>query len=301
LLWIRVGLGALIQVAIALAATPAPQPADALAGLSARQKAALVVVSGLPAPKGVAGVFVRPWNTTAPRPPGALVFVDQEGGDVRAFPGLPPEQPAAAYGSQAEAEAAGRATGRALRRAGVDVDLAPVLDLDTGPLGARHFVRPALGVAFARGLEEGGVAACPKHFPGLGSAPVSTDVEPRVPARILPEELRVFRAAIRAGARCVMLGHALYPRFGGERAVTSSRAYRLLRRLGFDGVAITDSLSVVRGPWPVRWARGAARAGADLLLFTSPDDARRAIRALVPLARLGLLDHAVERVLSLRR
>jgi beta-N-acetylhexosaminidase len=296
-----VGLGALIQVAIALAATPAPQPADALAGLSAREKAALVVVSGLPAPKGVAGVFVRPWNRTASRPPGALVFVDQEGGGVRGFPWLPPEQPAAAYGSRDEAAAAGRATGRALRRAGVDVDLAPVLDLDTGPLGARHFARPAYGVAFARGLEEGGVAACPKHFPGLGSAPVSTDTEPRVPARILPAELRAFRAAIRTGARCVMLGHALYPRFDGQRAVTSPEAYRLLRRLGFDGVAITDSLSVISGPWPVRWAREAARAGADLLLFTSADDARRAIRALVPLARRGLLDEAVERVLRLRR
>jgi beta-N-acetylhexosaminidase len=296
-----VGLGALIQVAIALAATPAPQPADALAGLSAREKAALVVVSGLPAPQGVAGVFVRPWNRSAPRPPGALVFVDQEGGDVRAFPALPPEHPAGAYGSAEEAAAAGRATGRALRRAGVDVDLAPVLDLETGPLGARHFERPSYGVAFARGLEQGGVAACPKHFPGLGSAPVSTDVAPRVPARIVPKELRTFRAAIRAGARCVMLGHALYPRFDGQRAVTSPRAYRLLRRLGFDGVAITDSLSVIRGPWPVRWARGAATAGADLLLFTSPDDARRAIRALVPLARRGLLDEAVERVLRFRR
>jgi beta-N-acetylhexosaminidase len=98
-----------------------------------------------------------------------------------------------------------------------------------------------------------------------------------------------------------MLGHALYPRFDGQRAVTSPEAYRLLRRLGFDGVAITDSLSVISGPWPVRWAREAARAGADLLLFTSADDARRAIRALVPLARRGLLDEAVERVLRLRR
>jgi hypothetical protein len=75
----------------------------------------------------------------------------------------------------------------------------------------------------------------------------------------------------------------------------------LVRRLGFGGVAITDSLSVVRGRWPVRWARQAAWAGADLLLFTSATDARRAIRALVPLARKGVLDEHVRRVLELRR
>ena len=62
---------------------------------------------------------------------------------------------------------------------------------------------------------------------------------------------------------------------------------------------ITDSLSVVRGH-AAAWAVGAARAGADLLLFTSPADAARAIRALVPLARTGALDSHVARVLAFR-
>ena len=65
-------------------------------------------------------------------------------------------------------------------------------------------------------------------------------------------------------------------------------------------MAITDSLGIVSGRWPVKWARQAALAGADLLLFTSADDARRAIRALVPLARRGVLDDAVRRVLRFR-
>jgi beta-glucosidase-like glycosyl hydrolase len=99
----------------------------------------------------------------------------------------------------------------------------------------------------------------------------------------------------------VMLSHALYARFGGERAIAASGAYRLLRSLGFRGLAITDSLSIVRGRWPVVWARQAMRAGADAVLFTSPDDARRAIAALVPLARRGALDSAVARVLETRR
>jgi beta-N-acetylhexosaminidase len=296
-----VHLAALFQTVLAAISSPHLPPPDSLATLSPRRKAAAVVVSGLPAPRGVAGVLVRGWNTTARRPRGALVFVDQEGGEVRAFPDLPPAKAGAAYGTRAEARAGGRAAGRALRRAGVHVDLAPVLDLSRGPLGDRHFASPALGLAFLRGLERTRVAACPKHFPGLGSARVSTDDAPRVRSRIVPRELDAFRAAIRSGVRCVMVGHGHYSRFAGGRALVAPGAYRLLRRLGFGGVAITDSLSVVRGRWPLQWARQAARAGADLLLFTSATDARRAIRALVPLARKGVLDEHVRRVLEFRR
>ena len=76
----------------------------------------------------------------------------------------------------------------------------------------------------------------------------------------------------------------------------------MLRRFGFEGVVVTDSLSIFSsGPWPVEWARRALRAGGDLVLYTSPEHARRAIRALVPLARAGELDEAVLRVLDLRR
>jgi len=289
-----------VAIALATATAPAASPPDELAGLRGREEAALVVVSGLPAPRGVAGVLVRRWNTDEPRPRDALVFVDQEGSGVAAFPELPPDLNAADYRSEREAAAAGRATGRALRAAGVDVDLAPVLDLRTGPLGPRHFQRPSLGLAFARGLELGGVASCPKHFPGLGSAPVSTDDDRLVPARFLAAEVRAFRAAIREGAPCMMISHAVYEHLGRRRALTAPATYRLLRELGFEGVAITDSLGIVRGPWPVKWARAAVHAGADLLLFTSAGDARRAIRALVPLARRGVLDDAVGRVIRFR-
>jgi beta-N-acetylhexosaminidase len=298
-----VSIQAFVQTLLALLLAPVPSagPPAERASPTAREKAALVVVSSLPAPRGVGGVLVRRWNTTAPRPPRALAFVDQEGGDVRAFRSLPPTRPASAYETAARARAAGRATGRALWRRGVHVDLAPVVDLASGPVGSRHFRRPELALAFARGLESTRTASCPKHFPGLGSAPVSTDYAPRVRGRVLARELAAFRRGIRAGVRCVMLSHAFYERFGGRRALTAPGAYRLLRRMGFDGVAITDSLSIVRGRWPVWWARRAALAGADMLLFTSPDDARRAIRALVPLARRGALDDAVQRILKLRR
>jgi beta-N-acetylhexosaminidase len=271
-----------------------------LTAMTPQQKAAFVVVSGLPAPAGVGGVIVQRTDRGAPRPPGALVFADQEGGGVRAFPTLPPPNAARAIRSKAAAFAVGRATGAALRRAGVQVDLAPVLDLSDGPLGARQYASPFYGVAFARGLAAGGEAACAKHFPGLGSLPVSTDVRPYVRGRVRDADLAPYRAAVEAGIPCVMVGHGVYPSLGGRRAVLERPTYRLLRSLGFDGVVITDSLSVVHGR-AAAWAVGAARAGADLLLINNPDEAFRAIGALAPLARRGALDAHVARILAFRR
>jgi beta-N-acetylhexosaminidase len=293
------GLAALFQAAAALLAPPGDSVP--LPKLTPREKAALVVVSGLPAPRGVAGVIVREYDRSAPRPKNGLVFVDQEGGTASAFDDLPPGIAASSYASRRQAFAAGRATGRALRRAGVHVDLAPVVDLAGGPLGSRHFRSPALARAFARGLAAARTGACAKHFPGLGTAPISTDESPNVRADLRRRELAAFRAAVEDGVPCVMVGHAYYRGFGKARASFEPKAYKLLRRIGFEGVAITDSVSVFGSKWAVVAARKAIRAGADLVLYTNGRDARRAIRALVPWARRGLLDEHVARVLELRR
>ena len=164
-------------------------------------------MAGMPAGKGFGGVLVRQWNVDAVRPPGSIVFADQEGGAVRTFRALAPTRAASRYRSAAEAFRAGRETAAGLRRAGVHATFAPVLDLADGPLGSRQFAKPEYGVAFARGL---GAAACPKHFPGLGSTPKSTDVA-RVYGVLRAQDLAPFRAAIHAGVPCVMVGHAIYP------------------------------------------------------------------------------------------
>ena len=263
------------------------------------EKAALVVVAGLPAPAGVGGVIVRRHTHGEARPRGALVFVDQEGGPVRAFPSLPPALAAARLASPEQAFRQGRAAGRALRRTGVHVDLAPVLDASDGPLGRRHFPSASSAVSFARGLAAGRAGACGKHFPGLGSTPESTDVA-RVRGVLRGWELAHFRAAVEAGVPCIMVGHAVYPRLGRLPASLEPATYRLLRETGFDGVAITDSLDVLGRSEVGRWARQAARAGADLLLLPEMGDARRAIDALLPLAAAGELDEHVERILRWR-
>ena len=266
-----------------------------VAAMTPREKAQAVVVAGMPAGEGFGGVLVRSWNTELPRPRG-LVFADQEGGLVKTFASLPPSRAASSYRSAAEARAAGAATAAALRREGVHASFAPVLDLPDGPLGSRHFSRPEYGVAFARGL---GRAACVKHFPGLGSTPLSTD-EARVYGIVRAQDLAPFRAAIRAGVPCVMVGHAIYPRLGPRRASFEPKTYALLRQLGFRGVAITDSIGVLGSPYAPFWARLALRAGADLVLTTSARDAGRIVDALLPLARAGELDAKLVRVLRYR-
>jgi beta-N-acetylhexosaminidase len=268
-----------------------------VAAMTPREKAAAVVVAGMPAGPGFGGVLVRQWNTGLSRPRGAIVFADQEGGTVKTFQSLAPWRAAAQYRSSAEALRAGRETAAALRRAGVHATFAPVLDLPDGPLGSRHFARAEYGVAFARGL---GRAACVKHFPGLGSTPRSTD-EARVYGVLRSQDLKPFRAAIRAGVPCVMVGHAIYPRLGPRRASLEADTYRLLRELGFEGVALTDSFGILGSPYAPYWARLALRAGADMVLTTSARDAGRMVDALVPLARAGELDAKLVRVLRYRR
>ena len=187
-------LAAIVQ-ALTLLLAPSVQ-AD-VAAMAPREKAEAVVVAGMPAGQGFGGVLVRSWNTDLSRPRGALVVADQEGGLVKTFRSLAPWRAASDYRSAAEARAAGAETAAALRGAGVHVTFAPVLDLADGPLGSRQFAKPEYAVAFARGL---GRAACVKHFPGLGSTPLSTD-EARVYGVLRSKDLAPFRAAGRASGK----------------------------------------------------------------------------------------------------
>ena len=248
-----------------------------------------------------------------PRPPGTpplLVTVDQEGGLVRRLPG-PPKPSAESIGSRgaAFAERLGRATGQSLRSMGVNVDLAPVLDLGRPGRAieseGRTFARTPVGVSetavgFARGLATGGVAATAKHFPGLGAARVNTDnavQKIRLPAaKIRGADELPYTSFMQAGGAMVMLSTAIYPAFSGQPAALSRAIAtgELRDRLGFQGVSITDALGSVSARavgGPAKTALATARAGTDLALFTDLGDAARAQRAL---AR-GLQDDSLDR------
>jgi beta-N-acetylhexosaminidase len=265
-----------------------------------------------------------------PRPAGLraplLLMVDQEGGSVQRLPGAPSRSaPAmAATGRPSVALAEGRATAATLRAAGMNVDLAPVVDV-VRPESALHAegrgfgssagAAARFGAAFARGLRAGGVAATAKHFPGFGAAPGNTDLG-AVRIAVGLRELRAvdrlpFESAIRAGAGLVMLSSAIYPALSRAPAVLSPRVVQreLREGLGFKGVTISDDLEA-----PAFASRGgtsgaalaATRAGVDLLLFArSYDGADRAARALADGLRAGRVDRgaleaSLARVLALR-
>jgi beta-N-acetylhexosaminidase len=232
-----------------------------------------------------------------------LILVDQEGGAVRRLPWAPPSSSAATMGrllSPAEIEHEGELTGRALGLVGVDVDLAPVADVPVSSasfLGSRAFgsdpqrVASLVGV-FARGVQSTGVAATAKHFPGLGAANASTDARKVVVTaskRLLLRDLLPFELAVDHGVRLVMVSSAVYPTLDPSRApaLYSKRIVEglLRKRLGFQGVVVTDSMDAPAAAGPVDGPARALRAGIDLLLYTSAASSAAAFRSLVADAR----------------
>lgn len=266
---------------------------------------------------------------TIPRPEGLdmplVVSVDQEGGLVKRLDG-PPELSAAEMGAAGPEVAyeQGAATAADLASHGINVDLAPVLDVGR-PGGAleeedRVFGRSASTVAatgvdgFAAGLRSGGVAATAKHFPGLGAAEVNTD-EASQDIGLSVESLRSldeapFRHFADEGGELVMLGLATYPALDGSPAAFSHRiaTEELREEVGFEGVSITDSLDATAATTfgsRKRVALAAAGAGADLLLYGDWRTASEVSAALRRGLQSGGLDRAafvdsVERVLALR-
>jgi beta-N-acetylhexosaminidase len=258
--------------------------------------------------------------------PAPLVAVDQEGGRVRRIGWAPPVVSAVELGRLPlhRVRDAGRATGRALRALGLDVDLAPVADVPLAPgsfvaaqeraFSADPDIAGAAAVAFARGLADAGVAATAKHFPGLGRARVTTDraaVTIRAGRSRLDADLEPFRRTVDAGVPLVMLSSAVYPALGAQPAAWSPAVHRLLRdELGFRGVTITDALeplAATRRMSPAEAAVHAAAAGTDLLLVTGPEGSdRRVLDALLAAARSGRLTRASlershARILALKR
>jgi beta-N-acetylhexosaminidase len=259
--------------------------------------------------------------------PPLLVMVDQEGGEVKRLPG-PPDASPPELGEAGDAEAAraeGEATGAYLRELGVNVDLAPVLDVaheqTAETIASRTFgddpaLVAELGSAFIEGLQSTGVAATAKHFPGLGLATVNTDFGPvtvaGAPAE-LSADLEPFRAAIEAGTRLVMISTAAYPALGAREPATFTAGMidgRLRDELGFGGVVVTDDLeasaATTAAGSPQRAAVRALAAGADLALFPRTEGAAAgALEAVVQAAKSGrlersLLETAHERILALK-
>lgn len=192
------------------------------------------------------------------------VAVDQEGGRVARlrspFTEWPPMAVLGRSGDAALAYRFAAALASELKAVGISLDYAPVLDIHTNSsnpvIGDRALSENAeavarLGAAIIRGLQESGVAACGKHFPGHGDTSVDSHLDLPIvehpPDRLRRVEFVPFRAAIAAGVATIMTAHILVPSLDDEKPATLSRhiVYDLLRdELNFDGVILSDDLEM---------------------------------------------------------
>jgi beta-N-acetylhexosaminidase len=337
--------------------TPAPcSTLQVISGWDlARRAAQLVVVPvdetevGSVAPavaKGAGGIIL--FGSTAPADLGArlhsldgvaadgiapLVMTDEEGGGVQRLANLVGSIPwpatMAATMRPSQVEKLGYQLARAMAANGVLMDLAPDADLASGPGpdavhidGPRSFspsasTASAYALAFARGLEAGGVIPVLKHFPGEGAATANTDDRAASTpplAALERSELLPFEAAIRSGAPAVMVGNARVPGLTDRPASLSPAVIDGLLRgsLGFTGLVLTDSLSAKAvsafGIGVPEAAVEAVGAGADMVLFNSASPNATfglVVEALVSAVRAGRisperLDASVARVLATR-
>lgn len=254
-----------------------------------------------------------------------FIAVDQEGGDIASAPWVAPEPAAAEVGSRGdpeEAHAAAARIGSQLLEAGINTDLAPVVDTGFGAaIGNRSYgddpdLVAKMGAAAVGGFEDAGVVSAAKHFPNHGAANsnshVSLPVVRHDTKKLEAYDLPPFQAAIDAGVPMVMVGHLVYPAIDPERpASLSGDAISMLRgELGFRGVVVTDDLAMegaTGGGPPAEAAVDAVEAGADLLIISSaPQQQADAYDAVVEAVESGdipraRIEESVSRLLEVKR
>jgi beta-N-acetylhexosaminidase len=263
-------------------------------------------------------------HSTSPLP--LIIAIDHEGGSVFRFKGggitrIPAPSHVGMRG-ETYALALGRAAGSELRSLGVNMALAPVVELLTEQnkrfLGSRSYGRSpavvdACAGAYIEGLQDRGVAAVAKHFPGNAAEdphrglPV-LDIDRSVYERDYAPR---FVSASRHGVAGLMLSHVLVESLDEANPVTLSRTIitgELKGKLGFRGLVITDDLymkALSEKTGPEKTAVSALAAGADLLMLTAMEGAEKVQAAIVQAVKEGVLpaqrlDDAVTRVIELK-
>ena len=255
-----------------------------------------------------------------------FIGVDEEGGLVSRLgkSNIPHEtiEPAGQMGSTTRAREAGSIIGMELKELGINVNFAPIADVNTNPdnpvIGERAFSADAeiateMVATFVEGLQDVGVSAVPKHFPGHGDTEtdshngevyVSHDLE-----RLKTVEFLPFKGAIAQGVSFIMMGHIKTPNATGDGmpASLSGDMVSILRKdLGFAGIIITDAMNM--GAITQYYDAGEAavcaiQAGVDIVLM--PADIAGAVEGLTQAVRQGTLseaqiDASLKRILSVK-
>ena len=251
-----------------------------------------------------------------------VIGIDHEGGTVLRPPDpITPFAFAQSWGDQAER--VGRAMGVELASLGINVNFAPVADVDSNALnpviGPRAFSSvpedvARLCVAFCSGLESGGVLPCAKHFPGHGDSTADSHYELPVVAATLDvmqaRELVPFSQLVRSNIPLIMTAHVLYPAVDSIEPATSSSTWVtdvLRQRMGFAGVVVTDDLGMraVSARFETRDACAAIlNSGTDLMMvcshWTDTERVREMAADLAAAQQSGLLDRVTLRQSSAR-
>lgn len=195
----------------------------------------------------------------------ALISADEEGGVVTRVNGMthmPGLMAIGATGKYKEAYKAAKGAGQQLKYLGINMNLAPVLDVNNNPenpvIGVRSFGSDPLEVSrfakkYINGLQETGVVACGKHFPGHGDT--SVDSHHDLPVikygleRLEEVELKPFKEAINAGIDSIMTAHIAFPELTSEAGLPATLSKEILtgilrKKLGFEGMIITDCMEM---------------------------------------------------------
>ncbi|WP_239422010.1 glycoside hydrolase family 3 protein [Bacillus sp. CGMCC 1.16541] len=268
---------------------------------------------------------------------GLLITIDQEGGIVTRLQSgtdMPGNMALGATRSTDISRHVGRAIGEELASLGINVNFAPDMDVNNNPdnpvIGVRSFGEDPklvadMGVAYIEGLQEAGVAATAKHFPGHGDTAVDSHLGlPEVPhdlERLKEVELYPFQQAMNAGIDAIMTAHVTFPKIddtkvisekdGSEIAVPATLSYNVLTKLirdemGYEGVISTDAMNmkaIADHFGPVDAAIRAVQAGTDIVLM--PVGLEAVAEGLLKAVKDGeireeRIEQSVERLLTLK-
>ncbi len=287
--------------------------------------------------EGLGGVVLYAWNVESPAQLRALtddlrsersdlvIAIDEEGGDVTRLEAstgssYPGNGALGVVDDVGLSERVAASLGAELADAGVNLDFAPVADVNTNPqnpvIGVRSFGADAELVArhvaaFVRGLQSSGVAACAKHFPGHGDTAVDSHLALPLVERLDEAALIPFRAAVAEGVQSIMTAHIVVRSLGDAPATMNREILADLLRdeLGFTGVLVTDALEMKAISAGVGVEEGAVRAisaGADALCLGHDlvDESVVSVRrALVQAVRSGRVseERLVDAAMRVRR
>ncbi len=268
---------------------------------------------------------------------GLLISIDQEGGIVTRLQSgtdFPGNMALGATRSTELSESVGHAIGSELHSLGINMNLAPVLDVNNNPdnpvIGVRSFggdpqLVADLGTAYTKGLQSSGMAATAKHFPGHGDTAVDSHLGlPSVPhdkERLLEVELYPFQQAMDQGIDAIMTAHVTFPRIdpttviskkdGTEIALPATLSHEVLtnlmrKEMGFEGVISTDALNmkaIADHFGPVDAVIRAVNAGTDIVLMpVGLEEVANGLYAAVEKGEITeeRIDQSVERLLTLK-